>query len=380
MNELQNLFSHNLCLRCTGRIFASIDSGFTNIDRGKHLLFSYKSFYGSTEIGDKCWLCNGVFQDFDKYYNMVMDKIKDYEYKTFLIGSKFDPDILIEEAKIQNLYGNKGESIKKEFNREFGKYFSMKTGKEFSKDADITIEINTIYDTAGLLIKSIYIYGTYIKKRRDIPQTRWINGSGDTVESIIGDNLISITGGTNYKLHGSGREDVNVMMLGNGREFIIEILNPVKRNIKLEEFQANVNNSGKNIFIYNLKYSSKEEIRKIKAAAYNKVYNAIIESPSNIDRNKLKEAAEYFTNRVIDQRTPERVMGSRSDLIRKKEIKYINIEAIKDKEATIKICSESGAYIKELINGDGGRTNPSLSSVYGTELNVASLDVIEIER
>ncbi|MEM0140095.1 MAG: tRNA pseudouridine(54/55) synthase Pus10 [Ferroplasma sp.] len=380
MDEFKDLFSHNLCLRCTGRIFADISSGLTNIDRGNSLRFAYESFYGPVKLEDSCRICNNVFNEFEKYYNIVNSSIKNYDYSTFLIGSKFDPDILLEEARIQNMYGNHGESIKKEFNREFGKYFSSKTGKEFSKDPDILIEVNTIYDNVSLIIRSLYIYGTYIKKRRDIPQTRWINGTGDTVESLIGMPILNMAGGSDYKLHGSGREDVDVMMLGNGREFVLEIIKPLKRNISLEELEHQVNNSGSNIFISNLEYCNKEKIRKIKEAKYDKTYFACIESEQGIDKNKLKAAADFFKNRVIEQRTPQRVMGSRSDLIRKKEIKYISIEAIEDKIARIKICSESGTYIKELINGDDGRTNPNLSSVYGSNLRVASLDVINIER
>jgi tRNA pseudouridine synthase 10 len=344
------------------------------------LEFSYKSFYGAPDVPDSCWLCNGIFNEFDKYFNMVNDAIGKKEYSTILIGSKFDPSIILEEEKIQNKYGNNGESIKKEFNREFGKYFSSKTGKEFSKDADIVIEVNTIYDNVSLIIKPLYIYGTYRKERRDIPQTRWINGSGDTLESLIGEILLKLTGGKNYKLHGSGREDVDVMMLGNGREFIMEVDEPDVRNFSLEKFMENVNNSGENINISNLEFSDKTRIRQIKEATYDKTYRATIECSESIDENKLNIAIDKFENFTISQRTPIRVIGNRSDLVRKKEIKYINIEDIHDKEAIIKIRSQSGTYIKELINGDEGRTIPSLSSVYGCELKVKCLDVLKIER
>jgi tRNA pseudouridine synthase 10 len=380
MNDFKDLFAHNLCIRCTGRLFADVDSGLTNHERGLRLAFAYKSFFGPVEIPDSCSICNGIFDEFEKYLNMVNDTIGKKEYTTFLIGSKFDPETILEEEKIQNKYDSKGESIKKEFNREFGKYFLDHTGKEFSKDADIVIEINTIYDNVNLIIRPLYIYGTYIKKRRDIPQTRWINGSGDSLESLMGEQLMKFTGGKNYKLHGSGREDVDVMMLGNGREFVIEVDDPDIRKFSLKQFMDNVNNSGNNIHISNLEFTGKPKIKQIKEAIYDKIYAATIECSENIDREKLENTVEKFKNFVISQRTPTRVIGNRSDLIRKKEIKYINIEDIHDKEATIKIRSQSGTYIKELINGDNGRTVPSLSSIYGIELKVKCLDVLRIER
>ncbi|AGO61001.1 tRNA pseudouridine(54/55) synthase Pus10 [Ferroplasma acidarmanus] len=380
MDDFINLFSHNLCIRCTGRIFANIDTGMTDYQRGTMLAFAYKSFYGTYNAPDTCWLCNGIFNEFDKYFNMVKDAIGTKEYTTILIGSKFDPETLLEEAKIQNKYGNNGESIKKEFNREFGKYFSSISGKEFSKDADIVIEINTIYDNVNLIIRPLYIYGTYKKERRDIPQTRWINGSGDSIESLIGEKLLKFTGGKNYKLHGSGREDVDVMMLGNGREFIMEVDEPEIRNFSIKEFMEEVNNSGNGISISNLEFTGKKRVKEIKEATYDKIYRAVVECNTPINENTLLMAVNTFRNFTISQRTPTRVIGNRSDLIRKKEIKYINIEDIHDKEAVVKIRSQSGTYIKELINGDGGRTTPSLSSVYGYELKVKCLDVLKIER
>ena len=380
MNDLQDLFSHKLCTRCIGRIFAGVDTGLTNYDRGLKLAFAFKAFYGPVEIPEKCYICNGIFDNLNMYLNMALEAINSMEFDTFLIGSKFDPGILLEEQKIQNKYGNKGESIKKEFNREFGKYFTEHTGKEFSKNPDILIEINTMYDSINLIVKPLYIYGTYLKKRRDIPQTRWINGTGDSIESLIGEILIKHTGGKNYKLHGSGREDVDVMMLGNGREFIIEIDEPLIRNINLKEFTDEVNESNSGIYISDLEFSSKEKIREIKAATYDKVYLATVECSEEIFRNRLENTCNTFKNLVISQRTPVRVIGNRADLIRKKEIKYINIEDIHDKEAIIKICSQSGTYIKELINGDNGRTVPSMSSIYGAGFRVKSLDVIKIMR
>ncbi len=380
MNDFIDLFSHNLCIRCTGRIFANVDTGLTNYQRGTMLAFAYKSFYGTYSAPDSCWLCNGIFNDFDKYASMVKDAIGEKYYSTILIGSKFDPSLMLEEEKIQNKYGNKGESIKKEFNREFGKYFSSISGKEFSKDADIVIEINTIYDNVNLIIKPLYIYGTYRKERRDIPQTRWINGSGDSLESLIGEKLLKFTGGKNYKLHGSGREDVDVMMLGNGREFVMEIDEPEVRTFPLKQFMDEVNNSGSNIYISNLEFTDKKKVRDIKEATYDKTYRAVIECENTINEKQLITAVDKFKNFTISQRTPTRVIGNRSDLVRKKEIKYINIEDIHDKESILKIRSQSGTYIKELINGDEGRTIPSLSSIYGYELKVKCLDVLKIER
>jgi tRNA pseudouridine synthase 10 len=41
----------------------------------------------------------------------------------------------------------------------------------------------------------------------------------------------------------------------------------------------------------------------------------------------------------------------------------------------VEFLTDGGLYIKELLHGDEGRTEPSLSSLLGTKVNVENLDV-----
>ena len=143
---------------------------------------------------------------------------------------------------------------------------------------------------------------------------------------------------------------MDVMMLGNGREFVMEVDDPVYRNINLEEFMNAVNLSDSGVYISNIEFSSKNKIREIKEAAYDKIYMATIECDEDISIDNMENTANQFKNLVISQRTPTRVIGNRADLIRKKEIKYINIEDIHDKEAILKIRTQSGTYIASFIS------------------------------
>jgi tRNA pseudouridine synthase 10 len=42
------------------------------------------------------------------------------------------------------------------------------------------------------------------------------------------------------------------------------------------------------------------------------------------------------------------------------------------------VRTDSGAYIKELISGDGGRTRPSVAEVLGIPATCVSLDVVGV--
>jgi tRNA pseudouridine synthase 10 len=93
---------------------------------------------------------------------------------------------------------------------------------------------------------------------------------------------------------------------------------------------------------------------------------------------KLLELKEIFENKEIHQRTPHRVSHRRSDKIREKEIYSIEGKIIKSNKFEFQIETQGGTYIKELINGDEGRTSPSFSEIFEMPLVCKELDVIEI--
>lgn len=49
-----------------------------------------------------------------------------------------------------------------------------------------------------------------------------------SVQALISDNLLPIFGSSQAFLHAAGREDVDVRMLGRGRPFVMEFVNPKK--------------------------------------------------------------------------------------------------------------------------------------------------------
>ena len=387
MENFPDLFDLNLCQKCTGRIFASRGAGLLNEERGEMLRFVLDIFNpgGPSEfaVPENCDICHGVLENFNLYYRIVENEISSFQYDTFLIGSVFDEQALEKEKIIQERFGNLGESIKKEFNREFGKFFSDRTGKEVNfDDPDIMIVVNTKYDFADLQVKSLFISGKYRKFRRDLPQTRWIHkmNNDESVEYYIGKPLNEIAGGSNFHLHAAGREDVDVRMLGNGREFVMESVEPRIRKVSLEELESKINNSGSGVEVLDLGFSTRKRVKELKLSNNSKTYSVLIEGDSRLEKERLSGVLDGLVGKVIYQRTPLRVAVRRADLIRERSIRESAIEQVTGKTATLLLKAESGMYIKELVNGDNQRTNPSLSSEYGESLAVAELDVVEINR
>ena len=374
-----------LCIRCTGRIFAMEGHGMSNTERGMSFIQSESSqgrIISSVEPVE-CAICHGIFTQLDLYASEIIQRLSEFEFSSFLLGSTFPEETINNESLLQGSYGSRGESIKKEFNRELGKIIENKLKKELDRDdPDIMVKIDTRYMKIDFQVKSIYIYGKYRKFNRIMPQTKWIKYSEvkDTIESIIGEKLNMLTGGDLYYLHGAGREDVDVRMLGNGREFIIESCNPRIRKIDLAKMEEMVNSSGKGIEIIDLSLTTRTHVRKIKEEKHAKVYMATVTSDREIEKESFAESISGINGKVIYQRTPLRVSTSRSDLVRERKVMCVSIEDIQKNSARLRIEAEAGVYIKELISGDHGRTNPNLSDLSGMKLFISELDVIEIKR
>ncbi|MFX1377520.1 MAG: tRNA pseudouridine(54/55) synthase Pus10 [Promethearchaeota archaeon] len=436
-----------ICIHCLGRMFSLLGTNTTNYERGSSLLLSitmenHKNYLSGNEVIQKeainnlkllankayfkpaqkvldneglaelknnsnqeCYLCHDIFSNIKNYTAKPIQILKEIEFNSFLIGSKIEPQIINQEDKFKSQFSLlEAESFKSHFNRVLGKQLTLILNKnpEFS-NPDVLMIYSLDYENYSieLILKSIFIYGKYNKLIRGIPQTHWFckncSGAGcercnytgkqyvTSVEDLISPEFINESKASDLKFHGAGREDIDVRMLGSGRPFIIELRNPKIRKLNLANIQKKVNkNNKKKVRIYNLKYSSKKEVIRLKKEAKNtkKVYKAIIKSESKLNKEEFDQKVillkQVFENKKIRQRTPYRVSHRRSDKVRQKLIYNIEGKLIKPKLYEFMIETQGGTYIKELINGDNGRTSPSFSEIFNTPLECKELDVLEI--
>ena len=353
-------------------------------------------------LDGKCYICEGLLQDkslIEKLALKATEKLGEYEYNTFLVGTKLPRRVLEKEdevrARFNLLYG---ESIKRELNRLIGTRIRELTGKQVDfENPDVRVIIDVESGEVNLEVKPIYIYGRYRKYVRGIPQTKWpcrvCGGKGcerckwtgkmyqESVEECIGKVLVEEARADGTKFHGAGREDIDARMLGDGRPFIIELVNPRKRSLNLEYLEKRINevNRGK-IEVKGLRFSSKEEVRTLKqlSGKAKKTYRVIVEAEDGLTEEDLEKIKSVFRNVVVEQQTPKRVLHRRSDKLRRKKVYEIDGKIINGRKAELTITCDGGLYIKELVDGDEGRTTPSISEVLGKSVKCVSLDVIKV--
>jgi len=392
----QLLQDYKLCDSCLGRLFRKEIREGSNSEKGQWIR---TQIHQKQKIPAKdCWLCEGLTDEVHHFIDLITKTLEEYEFDTFLIGSKIDEDIQEKEQHLwKHLTLEGAEPIKMEINREIGKILEPQLNKTVDiPNPDIMAVVDTAYDLVTLQISSLFIYGRYKKLQRGIPQTKWpcqicfgkgckkCNYTGKlyetTIEELIAKKALELTQGTDESFHGSGREDIDALMLGTGRPFILEIKNPKKRNIDLSILEKETNNALKNIIeISCLRFSSREEIARIKAAEFRKTYRVTIEAGQPLNKEKLIKVAQSLQGQLIKQLTPTRVAHRRANKIRERLVYNCTIESVEGIIARLTLETESGTYIKEFVSGDNDKTQPNLSELIGIPCKVKELDVIDVK-
>ncbi|MHA2173646.1 MAG: hypothetical protein ACXABI_02345, partial [Candidatus Hodarchaeales archaeon] len=202
----------HLCNSCLGRQFGNLLTGLSNFERGEAIklfflmdweikdriskigtpnkssliskdfpigLHSVNRYYSDKEAElTPCAICKDLLSvPFLK--SLAEDavlKVKEYEFTTFLVGSRFPAEIVDKEDRFRGTYGLEyGESIKADFNREVGKILSklLPSALVEFKTPEIVFTFDLVREEILLKSNPLFILGRYKKLERGIPQSKW---------------------------------------------------------------------------------------------------------------------------------------------------------------------------------------------------------------
>ncbi|MHA3962532.1 MAG: tRNA pseudouridine(54/55) synthase Pus10 [Candidatus Thorarchaeota archaeon SMTZ1-45] len=433
------LEQYTVCDRCLGRQFAWLSTDTSNWVRGNSLKLTLSMMAdddlksGNQERGRKiinllaghglfepaqtiakknlidyeirtdCYLCSikgsSIFDRVQEISQRASDLVKDIEFNSFLVGTVPFPMLEDRQDDLRAKYSLlHAEALKSDFSRELGKHLheTLKKEVEFERPHLVFI-YDMVEEDLRLQINPVFIFGRYQKLVRGIPQSKWdckacrgkgceeCEGTGrrypDSISEYIGNAAQTLLKGTRFKFHAAGREDVDVLMLGEGRPFVVEISEPRIRSPDLILLTKRINKEAKKrIKVKDLKITSREHSQKLKEDASKNIkeYSALIQAEVPIESAELRRVEAELTGSEIEQRTPTRVSHRRSDLVRKKLIHEVRLRKLKDNDIEAFFKVQGGTYVKELVSGDGGRTDPSIASKLGVSCLCKRLDVIAV--
>jgi len=259
--------------------------------------------------------------------------------------------------------------------------------------SDITFVVTYPGTKVEVAPSPVYVYGRYLKYSRDLPQARWLcgrcmgrgcescGGTGrcypSSVEEVIAGPLLACLRADATRMHATGRQDVDVRMLGNGRPFVLELLNAHRRSTDFQAIEEQVN-AGNAVEVRGLRIVDKAVTRQVDTAHAEKSYHAVVRCERALaDADLAALAALAPVN--MQQQTPRRVSRRRADMIRDRCIlricAYFQSGTPDQHYFELDIHAQSGSYIKEFVSGDSGRTRPSISEILASPCVCEALDV-----
>jgi len=244
----------------------------------------------------------------------------------------------------------------------------------------------------GARAETVYLAGRYIKLQRGISQSPWvIKGDGKSkrksatsVEEEIARCIIPHFSPEDYKFSSSGREDIDVRMLGEGRPFVLEIIGPKcapPSEAVMSRLERMTNEaSEESVIVRNLRIVPKSYCAELHAGAKDKqkTYACVVWSKRAIVLSDLRGLEEKAKDLEIAQQTPVRVLHNRSQLVRSKMVHTCFCEYLNPHYFIMRVLTSAGTYVKEFVHGDLGRTSPSVAEILGTEAVIMQLDVEDL--
>eukprot|EP01041_Mallomonas_annulata_P009805 gene9805-20394_t len=216
-----------------------------------------------------------------------------------------------------------------------------------------------------------------------------------SIEEVVARAVMCVLGAKGCRLHGCGREDIDVRMLGNGRPFALEVLEstrpvcPDSLNRAMDLIRSDEKANG-DVVVTHLRESTKSHWSDMQLSAETKLkaYRCLVWSQhwqskstlsrwfgsgrgiggdnfSNTDHNDIDTEGGGVKCLEVLQQTPLRVLHRRTLLRRKKFIYSLSAIHLNDHYFLLDLVTSAGTYVKEFVHSDFGRTTPSIRSILG---------------
>lgn len=410
------LRKYPLCSRCLGRLFAKYGLGINNLIRGNaikvmalmeiHRMISKDIKYvellrevlpnvgimpqlslkylGMNVGRVKCYICsNDLDLIISQLISKILNKVAEFRVRNFVVSIPRGSEMEQRELEVVTEFNlDSWESIRRELKRELGKKVRalLNIEPEFKHpDLIIKVDLNTLEPEA--YVTPTYVLCRYVKIGRYISQMRWISRNGSrkymlSLEDVV-EALASSLGVSRYRMHLTGREDVDARILGSGRPLIVELKGMKDKTLSTTSLSELVAN---NMWIFLMidRYVAPKHVVGIKLGRYPVLYRLLTLSKQPLNNDVVELLSREFDGREVKQVLVRRVRGRRKEFTRVGKVYAVRGRLVNEFVLELLIKCDSELFIKELVGGGEGSTSPSFTEVLGTKLEVLEVDLLDV--
>lgn len=310
----------------------------------------------------QCFVCRGMMDGIKDMSNVMVERIKSYEFETFTVGATLKPSILDRDDYVRSKFRAKGAiSIKTALTGRLIDTIIRQTKKSLDRtDPDITILMDTRFGSCEVHSRHILVEARYTKNCRDITQ-KDMPSVGHTytrhsIQDIFQRYLEDMIRGTDFCFVWVGSEDITSRVLGGGRRFYVRIKNPQRRHISHAP-------DTKHVQFHDIRIIPGMPARMPTMRSQIRIIVRFLDhTPDNL---KLLHHMDK-TIRVADQ----------SGKISIKKIHSIHYKRVSGASLQVNIDVEGGLPIKRFVSGDN--VWPSISSTLQAKCECWRFDFMNI--
>ena len=320
---------------------------------------------------EDCKICHGIWNQLDKTCNKIIQATKDYQYDSFLIGLTLDHIFYDNEDRFRSRFKIRGkENIKTSLLREIRKKFGNISNKKIDLNyPDITINVQIgkkLETTVSVNSSTLVLSGRYKKVKRFKNNTKNSDNTDSLeinqhhIEKILTKELLSRFDSNSIVFWPLGKEELESLVLGNGRPFYVSI-----KNSKIISFKHDFSIQSNGMIF---KINEKIRALPISSPVYVKKVKTLVSIQENLKTSDLKEINDSGI-RIIE------FVNRRSK--NWKFIYHMGLKIKTQKKLEFTIICDNGLPIRKFIEGNEN-ISPNLGQILDRKCRCDRFDILDV--
>ena len=402
-----------VCDWCLGRCVADRGAGLTVPERGWALrvvhLMETDEPYEPVEPAD-CWVCDGAAAvDFDAWTGRVADALADVTFETFQIGTRPPEEIIDNDHALREEAGlpaEAGVTFNAVVNAAVGDRLEDRTGTRQESDRpDVVVVLDIVGEGVEVQLNPVYLYGRYRKLEsglvQRVRQCPDCDGTGTveaddgtvacercdgrgrflSVEELVAWPIRDAMDASEVVFQTAGREGVDALMLGSGRPFVLEVTEPRQRVVDPTDIVTEIREAASGrVEVVQLKFASPDIVGFVTQNPFQQRFELTVEFTDPIAEEAFDDAVDSLDGLTIRRhlRLEDLARGQRPHKV-VRQLQDVVGKWRDERTATLAFEIDPGIDPTSIATGDGGETEPSLTELLETPVDVVEVAVIAVE-
>lgn len=402
-----------VCDSCLGRCVAERGAGPAVTERGWALrvvlCLEADEPYEPVDPGD-CWVCAGASAvAYDEWVDRVAEALADLSFETFQVGTRPPEEVVDNDRALRERAGlapDAGLTFNAVVNEAVGDRLARRTGASRDAERPDVVPVLDLQDgSVAVRINPVSLYGRYRKLEPGIVQrvrqcpdcdgtgtptggdgTRpcercEASGRLPSVEELVAWTVRDEMDAAEVVFQTAGREGVDVLMLGTGRPFVLELKEPRRRAAGVDGLTRRIREAASGrVEVDDLSFATPDVVDAVTQRPFGQRFRLTLRFAAPVARAVFDDAVAALDGATVRRhlRLADLDRGQRPhEVVR--TLRAVEGAWRDARRATLAFEVDAGVEPAAIATGDDGGLEPSLAELLGTAVEVTETAVVSVE-